>query len=279
LDQAQTYYRLAIEALEYPEQQADGTVTNSSPSKSHYTPFLAGSSSLPRDSRSTSSLKDLTVIDEENKTPRFSTPSRKPLRHAVFATSPPSPSLYSTDGNDTDQPWSPEVKIGTPRRPLSKRAYLSLTPTKSRTTAPAIATRIPEPPTTALNTSVGSQHSAAARTRVGNFNAALDGFADMINEHAASASRFKQKVLKKQADEHAPAPFSASRHASAGRDGGDRGGQWAAGASPPGGSRMGWEEMVVRIDRLRARDWDMPRFDAEHYRGLCERAMEDLGGL
>jgi hypothetical protein len=270
------YYQLAIEALEYPEQQSDGEGANNSPSKSHHTLFLV-SSSIPRASRSAASLRDLTVIDEEKKTPCFSTPPRKALRRTILSTSPASPSLYSNDGNDTEQIWSPEVKIGTPRHPLSKLTYLSPIPTSLRTATDTSVTA------NALKSSVSSQHSATARTRIGNFNAALDVFADMLAEHSASAARFKQKVLKKQSEEYSPASFPASRqlggdrrgsgHRSVGEPGGDVG---VPGS--PGGSRMSWEEMVLRIDQLRARNWEMPGFDAEYYRGLCERAMEDLGG-
>ena len=121
---------------------------------------------------------------------------------------------------------------------------------------------LPRTPNAEANCSSANNPDNSSRTRIANFNDDLDAFASMVCEHAASVARFRHKVLTKQAEEHGPAPFRpAGRFQSAGG---------------PSKSRMGWDEMVERIDRLRARKWEMPRFEAERYQGLCERAMEDL---
>jgi hypothetical protein len=255
LDQAQVFYQHAIDALEGPELQQEKLATGGrgSPIKSHSTQSL-GLSHIPRLQRSTTSLRE-GVIDEERLGTRMKTPSRKAMARAQLVLSGGGPASPTKTTEMFMPPTSPEVKIRTPKK-VSSFAYLS--------TIPQNYTNNPDDVEDSTNSCTRTIVPATltSRTRIANFNDDLDAFASMVCEHAASVARFRHKVLTKQAEEHGPAPFRpAGRFQSAGG---------------PSKSRMGWDEMVERIDRLRARKWEMPRFEAERYQGLCERAMEDL---
>jgi flagellar biosynthesis chaperone FliJ len=84
------------------------------------------------------------------------------------------------------------------------------------------------------------------------YNEHLNDFAEMLADHVSSIKTFRQSV--------------EAAH-----------GVWRPSSQNGAGSKeMDPEERMLRIARLKERGWERPRFDAQRYQDLCERAMAEL---